>query len=136
MECEEGAPGKKVNVKDLFAGKKGVLIAVPGAFTPYCSEVRKAKSRTLWSLGLSDYAACITKAGQTCFAIHLQLAADLLWPSSLIATEACKSSLLLLGADSAVPCVWITSIVVLYCFPPMGAHLGLCFLDIASEHKN
>ncbi len=41
VEVDEGAPGKKVNVKELFAGKKGVLFAVPGAFTPGCSEVRK-----------------------------------------------------------------------------------------------
>ncbi len=30
---------KKINVKDLFAGKKGILFALPGAFTPTCSEV-------------------------------------------------------------------------------------------------
>lgn len=39
VEVHESNPGKKVNVKDLFAGKKGVLFAVPGAFTPGCSEV-------------------------------------------------------------------------------------------------
>ena len=40
MEVQEGDPKTKVNVKDLFAGKKGVLFAVPGAFTPGCSKVR------------------------------------------------------------------------------------------------
>ena len=39
MEVHEGNPGTKVNIKDLFAGKKGVLFAVPGAFTPGCSKV-------------------------------------------------------------------------------------------------
>lgn len=40
MEVQEGSdPQTQVNMKDLFAGKKGVLIGVPGAFTPYCSEV-------------------------------------------------------------------------------------------------
>ena len=38
MELHEG-PKTKVNIKELFAGKKGVLFAVPGAFTPYCSQV-------------------------------------------------------------------------------------------------
>lgn len=33
----EGNPGNKVNAAELFAGKKGVLFAVPGAFTPGCS---------------------------------------------------------------------------------------------------
>jgi len=32
----EGA--KKISTRDLFAGKKAVLFAVPGAFTPVCSE--------------------------------------------------------------------------------------------------
>ena len=39
VEVQEGNPKTKVNVKDLFAGKKGVLFAVPGAFTPGCSNV-------------------------------------------------------------------------------------------------
>ncbi len=39
MNVEEGTPATKVDVKDLFAGKKGVLIAVPGAFTPSCNDV-------------------------------------------------------------------------------------------------
>ena len=35
----EGAPDGAVKLTDLFAGKKGVLFAVPGAFTPGCSKV-------------------------------------------------------------------------------------------------
>jgi len=35
----EGNPGNKVNIAELFAGvKKGIIIAVPGAFTPTCSK--------------------------------------------------------------------------------------------------
>ena len=34
----EGTPGSKVNIAELFAGKKGILFAVPGAFTPGCSN--------------------------------------------------------------------------------------------------
>ena len=38
----EGQPGygapKEVKLRDLFAGKKGILFAVPGAFTPGCSK--------------------------------------------------------------------------------------------------
>lgn len=40
VEVFEGEPGKKVNLADLFKGKKGVLFGVPGAFTPGCSKVR------------------------------------------------------------------------------------------------
>merc|ERR1719204_2278687 len=38
LEVEEGKPGETVNVRELFKGKKGILFAVPGAFTPTCSE--------------------------------------------------------------------------------------------------
>lgn len=39
VEVHEGTPKTKVNIRDLFAGKKGVLFAVPGAFTPGCSQI-------------------------------------------------------------------------------------------------
>ncbi|XP_077997087.1 peroxiredoxin-5, mitochondrial-like [Glandiceps talaboti] len=35
---QEGTPGTTVNIAELFAGKKGVIFAVPGAFTPGCSK--------------------------------------------------------------------------------------------------
>eukprot|EP01126_Amoeba_proteus_P033566 TRINITY_DN329_c0_g1_i16.p1 TRINITY_DN329_c0_g1~~TRINITY_DN329_c0_g1_i16.p1 ORF type:complete len:120 (+),score=25.62 TRINITY_DN329_c0_g1_i16:49-408(+) len=38
IELDEGTPRTKVNVRDLFADKKGILFAVPGAFTPGCSR--------------------------------------------------------------------------------------------------
>ncbi|XP_068600601.1 peroxiredoxin-5, mitochondrial [Brachionichthys hirsutus] len=38
VEVHEGTPGKKVSMDQLFKGKKGVLFAVPGAFTPGCSK--------------------------------------------------------------------------------------------------
>lgn len=34
----EREPGNKVNLAELFKGKKGVLFGVPGAFTPGCSK--------------------------------------------------------------------------------------------------
>jgi 2-Cys peroxiredoxin 5 len=34
----EGTPADKVSLPDLFKGKKGVVFAVPGAFTPGCSK--------------------------------------------------------------------------------------------------
>jgi len=37
VEVFENSPGEKVNVAELFKGKKGVLIALPGAFTPNCT---------------------------------------------------------------------------------------------------
>ncbi len=42
VEVFEGDPGTKVNMKELFKGKKGVLFAVPGAFTPGCSKVKNS----------------------------------------------------------------------------------------------
>lgn len=38
IELHEGNPGNRVDIAKLFAGKKGVLFAVPGAFTPGCSK--------------------------------------------------------------------------------------------------
>ncbi|XP_067831753.1 peroxiredoxin-5, mitochondrial [Heptranchias perlo] len=38
IEVHEGDPHTIVNIADLFKGKKGILIGVPGAFTPACSE--------------------------------------------------------------------------------------------------
>ena len=35
----EGEPTNEVDIKELFAGKTGILFAVPGAFTPGCSKV-------------------------------------------------------------------------------------------------
>lgn len=35
----EGDPDTKVSIKQLFGDKKGVLFAVPGAFTPGCTKV-------------------------------------------------------------------------------------------------
>uniref|UniRef100_UPI00358F3B7B peroxiredoxin-5, mitochondrial-like n=2 Tax=Myxine glutinosa TaxID=7769 RepID=UPI00358F3B7B len=35
-DLHEGSPDQHVNVAELFAGKKGVLFGVPGAFTPGC----------------------------------------------------------------------------------------------------
>lgn len=40
----EGQPGYgkpvEVSLRSLFAGKRGILFAVPGAFTPGCSKAR------------------------------------------------------------------------------------------------
>uniref|UniRef100_A0A8C6WWW2 Peroxiredoxin-5 n=1 Tax=Neogobius melanostomus TaxID=47308 RepID=A0A8C6WWW2_9GOBI len=38
VEVQEGEPGNKVAMNQLFKGKKGILFAVPGAFTPGCSK--------------------------------------------------------------------------------------------------
>jgi len=37
-ELYEGTPGGKVNIGDLCKGKKVVIFAVPGAFTPGCTK--------------------------------------------------------------------------------------------------
>ncbi|KAG8437979.1 hypothetical protein GDO86_008605 [Hymenochirus boettgeri] len=38
IQVFEGGPGKKINIRDVFGNKKGVLFGVPGAFTPGCSK--------------------------------------------------------------------------------------------------
>ncbi|KAK3712855.1 hypothetical protein QZH41_006944 [Actinostola sp. cb2023] len=40
VEVMEETPANKVNVAQLFEGKKGILLAVPGAFTPGCSKAK------------------------------------------------------------------------------------------------
>jgi len=37
-EVVEGEPSNKIKVADLFGKKRGILIGVPGAFTPGCSQ--------------------------------------------------------------------------------------------------
>lgn len=39
VELYEDSPANKINISELCAGKKVVLFAVPGAFTPGCSKV-------------------------------------------------------------------------------------------------
>ncbi|MBM4293188.1 MAG: peroxiredoxin [Deltaproteobacteria bacterium] len=38
IDLQENTPATKYNAAQLFAGKRGVLFAVPGAFTPGCSK--------------------------------------------------------------------------------------------------
>jgi len=38
VDVYEGNPGNKVNIAELFSNKKGVIFAVPGAFTPGCTK--------------------------------------------------------------------------------------------------
>lgn len=40
VDLFEDSPANKVNLADLCAGKKVIVFAVPGAFTPGCSKVR------------------------------------------------------------------------------------------------
>lgn len=39
VDLYEDSPANKVNIAELCAGKKVILFAVPGAFTPGCSKV-------------------------------------------------------------------------------------------------
>jgi len=34
VKLDENLPGQQVDVKDLFKGQLGILISMPGAFTP------------------------------------------------------------------------------------------------------
>ena len=38
IELHDGTPATKIDSGTLFAGKRGILFAVPGAFTPGCSR--------------------------------------------------------------------------------------------------
>lgn len=59
----DGSPANKVNLAELFANKKGVVFAVPGAFTPGCSKTHLPgyieKAAELKSKGV-EVIACIS----------------------------------------------------------------------------
>ncbi|XP_037323036.2 peroxiredoxin-5, mitochondrial [Pungitius pungitius] len=63
VEVQEGEPGNKVAMDQLFKGKKGVLFAVPGAFTPGCSKTHLPgfvqQAQDLKSKGVHEV-ACIS----------------------------------------------------------------------------
>uniref|UniRef100_A0AAQ4R9D6 Peroxiredoxin-5 n=1 Tax=Gasterosteus aculeatus aculeatus TaxID=481459 RepID=A0AAQ4R9D6_GASAC len=63
VEVHEGEPGNKVSMDQLFKGKKGVLFAVPGAFTPGCSKTHLPgfvqQAQDLKSKGVQEV-ACIS----------------------------------------------------------------------------
>ncbi|XP_071317456.1 peroxiredoxin-5, mitochondrial [Trachinotus anak] len=63
VEVHEGEPGNKVAMDQLFKGKKGVLFAVPGAFTPGCSKTHLPgfvqQAEDLKSKGIQEV-ACIS----------------------------------------------------------------------------
>ncbi|XP_037038739.1 peroxiredoxin-5, mitochondrial [Bradysia coprophila] len=54
----EDSPGNKVNIAELCAGKKVVVFAVPGAFTPGCSKTHLPgyveQSEALRAKGVAD----------------------------------------------------------------------------------
>lgn len=43
VDLYENNPTNKVNLSEISAGKKFIIFAVPGAFTPGCSKVRYFK---------------------------------------------------------------------------------------------
>ncbi|XP_028322474.1 peroxiredoxin-5, mitochondrial [Gouania willdenowi] len=63
VEVHEGEPGNKVSMAQLFKGKKGVLFAVPGAFTPGCSKTHLPgfvqQAEDLKSKGIEEI-ACVS----------------------------------------------------------------------------
>ncbi|XP_029304864.1 peroxiredoxin-5, mitochondrial [Cottoperca gobio] len=63
VEVQEGEPGNKVAMDQLFKGKKGILFAVPGAFTPGCSKTHLPgfvqQAEDLKSKGIQEV-ACIS----------------------------------------------------------------------------
>lgn len=72
MEVQEGEPGNKVAMDQLFKGKKGVLFAVPGAFTPGCSKVRvHALVSCLLCLACNNLVHQLMFCFSCCFQTHL-----------------------------------------------------------------
>ncbi|XP_060792325.1 peroxiredoxin-5, mitochondrial [Neoarius graeffei] len=63
VEVQEGEPGNKVSIAQLFKGKKGILFGVPGAFTPGCSKTHLpgfvADAEKLRSSGIQEV-ACVS----------------------------------------------------------------------------
>ena len=59
---QEGTPSNKHQVSELFAGKKAIIFAVPGAFTPGCSNTHLPsyleKADDFLSQGY-DFIACL-----------------------------------------------------------------------------
>ncbi|XP_028660311.1 peroxiredoxin-5, mitochondrial [Erpetoichthys calabaricus] len=59
----EGDPGTEVCMAELFKGKKGILFAVPGAFTPGCSKTHLPgfveKASELQAKGIQEI-ACVS----------------------------------------------------------------------------
>ena len=63
LHLSQGTPADKVSLRDIFGpGKKGVLFAVPGAFTPGCSKTHLpgfvAKADALKAAG-ADAVVCV-----------------------------------------------------------------------------
>ena len=56
----EDSPANKVNIADLCAGKKVILFAVPGAFTPGCSKVN-INSINFYSILLKDQSTQVNR---------------------------------------------------------------------------
>lgn len=59
----EGSPANKVNLAELFGNKKGIVFAVPGAFTPGCTKTHLPgyveKAKDLKAKGV-EVIACIS----------------------------------------------------------------------------
>ena len=63
LSLQEGTPGTTHNMAELFKGKKGVIFAVPGVFTPGCSKTHLpgfvADADSIKAKGI-DLIACIS----------------------------------------------------------------------------
>ena len=65
VDVQEGTPGDSVNVKELFAGKKGILFGVPGAFTPTCHKVRLRQIEHRFDSWVFEHACLFDACKQT-----------------------------------------------------------------------
>mmetsp|Transcript_55359 Transcript_55359/g.132227 ORF Transcript_55359/g.132227 Transcript_55359/m.132227 type:complete len:186 (+) Transcript_55359:55-612(+) len=67
IELDFGFPPTKVNMAERLAGKKAVVVGVPGAFTPTCSGTHVpgylAKQAALKAKGVSEVIVCSVNDG-------------------------------------------------------------------------
>lgn len=63
FELQEGTPGTTHDMAKLFEGKRGIIFAVPGAFTPGCSKTHLpgfvADAEAIKAKGI-DLIACVS----------------------------------------------------------------------------
>uniref|UniRef100_A0A3B4YLK0 Peroxiredoxin-5 n=1 Tax=Seriola lalandi dorsalis TaxID=1841481 RepID=A0A3B4YLK0_SERLL len=108
VEVQEGEPGNKVAMDQLFKGKKGVLFAVPGAFTPGCSKTHLPgfvqQAADLKSKGIQEVACVSVNDAFVMAAWGKEHGADgKVWTTVFVCEQfLCKAVDLLLDSDQIV----------------------------------